>query len=52
MGTGVAIIWGQYKISETFKVSGVQESFKNAGLCYQTSPYIKESLKVAVEFCR
>jgi len=33
MGTGVAIIWGEYKICETFKGSAVQESFENVGLC-------------------
>jgi hypothetical protein len=48
MDTGVAIIWGEYKISETFKGSAVQGGFEKAGLCYQTPPYLKVGLKVAV----
>jgi len=52
MGTGVEIVWGEYKISKTFKGSAVKESFQNAGLCYQTSPYFKVGLKMAVEFWR
>lgn len=51
MGTGVAIIWGEYKIIEKFKKPALQENFENVSLCCQTSPYLKVGLKVAVEFC-
>jgi len=52
METGVDIIWGEYKISETFKWPAAQESFENALLCCQTLPYLKVYLKMTVEFCR
>jgi len=52
METGVAIIWGEYKISETFKGPAAQESYENARLCCQILPCLKVHLKVTVEFCR